>query len=1075
MKRDLIKKIICCTAITTSMVTVLPANVYAATWLNDNMGNYYFYENNSYAVGWRNIDGTVYYFDASGVMQKGWIQYGDSWYYLDNNGALKTGWINYNGELYYSDSAGIMQTGVLKINGQTYCFGNNGAMKKGGIIINGQFYTIGSNGAIVSNTVPVPDKIFDSANNCIQQINSIDTSKIIDPNGSKYNNPIEDESEIGDYEEPKEKFTVTFRDENGEELKTKKVQDGNTVKMYEPDDESDDDRDFVEWNTKRDGSGKSYDDDDKVKVTKDLTLYAVWEEKEEEIEVTGITISGENEVGIGGEIQLTADVKPSDATNTKVKWSIESSTDADAGKATIDSNGVLRGVALGNITVKAEASGKSDVSATKTVKVVEAKNNVTGITIATKDDSTIISTDGGKLEFVATVTPDNADNKNVRWVIEEGSQYANIDENTGVLTAYSNTPAGKFVKVKAVAKDGSGIESSTIDISITNQSIKASRVDLYGKGNVSSMSPEDTLIMVADVYPSGFDASGAEVVWSAEYTDSTTGASIHAVSASEVDGEDKKNLKYAELKAGESGNIKVTVKITKDGIERTNSTVIKVIKVASGINVTARYEGGNTIDINTIDANTDAFTIDMEHGENGNKNVLLKASLSPSDTDTKSVEWDIVTKDGKHDEDGEKYAELDTSSGNNLALLKPKNDVGNIQEKTIIVRVKSNDKSNVHKDINVTIKNPKVSAESIELKNNGAVINDGNGNVINTGDVINNGTVFNIVKGQSIAVTAKISPQESTTKNVKWDHNLPDSYSNYISIATTSGQITITPKANKELPEECISIVVTARADKADLQRFIVNVYNNPENIRFYYYKSNDSSISTDKKLIVGQTIKMEASVTPTKLNGENIKWTTDEHFKKVDSAPIIRGNKSKIEVIADQPGQGKCVATYTIMDKDGEPVFDPTQVSVSSKTVETGTFTILPKINTITVSDGTWNNEVKQLAENVDIAIPLPVPTIETGYPAYNDWNQYKDFFTWKPKVTGTNAVTANLDIANSRVILRRTGTISADEAADAEVTLTLVPNDSSSPLNSAQITGGAIKIENTPTQATTPTQVTS
>lgn len=1049
MKRDLIKKIICCTAITTSLVTLIPMNIYAATWINDNFGNYYFYESNNYAVGWRNIDGIIYYFDASGVMQKGWIQYGDSWYYLDNNGALKTGWIDYNGERYYSDSAGIMQTGILQIDGKTYCFGNNGAMKKGSIIVNGQFYTIGSNGAIVSDTVPVPNKIFDSSNNCIQQINSKDESKITSPGGSKYDNPIEDQSLIGDYEEPKEKFTVTFRDENGEELKTKKVEDGDKVKMYEPDDESDDDRNFVEWNTKRDGSGKSYDDDDKVKVTKDLTLYAIWEQKEEKTEVTGITISGESEVGIGGEIQLSADVKPSDATNTKVRWSIESSTAADAGKATIDSNGVLKGVALGNVTVKAEASDGSKASATKTVKVVAAKNNVTGITIATKDGSNAINTDGGKLEFVATVTPDNADNKNVRWVIDEGSQYANIDADTGVLTAYSNTPAGKFVKVKAVAKDGSGIESSnTIDVTITNQSIKASRVDLYGQGNKSSVSPNDSLVMIADVYPSGFDASDAEVVWNAEYTDSsiTTGVSITEISADDAGAEDKKNLRYAKLSVSQSGNIKVTVKITKDGIERTNSTIIKVIKEASDINVTARYEGGNTIDI--VD---DKFTIDMEHGENGHKNVLLKAALSPSDTDTKNVTWTIPNEDDK------KYAELDTSTGNNLALLKPKNDVGNIQEKTITVRVKANDKSNVYKDISITIKNPKVSAERITLKNNG--------------NAIDNGTIFNIVKGQSITVNADINPTESTTKNVTWSNNLSNSYSNYISIATTSNQITITPKANRELPEECISIVVTAKADKAEPQQFIVNVYNNPENIRFNYYKSNDSSISTGQKLIVGQTIKMQASMTPTSLSGSNITWNTDittsggaaSNFKKTDSDPVVNRNTSTIELTADQPGQGKCAATYTIRGKDGEPVFDPAEVSVSTKTVETGVFTILPKINTITVSDSTWNNEVKQLAENVDIAIPLPTPTIETGYPAYDDWNQYRDLFKWNVHVDGTNAVTARVDTANSRVILRRTGAISAQEAPNAKVTLTLTPNDSNSPLNLAQITGGTIKIENT------------
>ena len=129
-----------------------------------------------------------------------------------------------------------MQTGILLIDGQTYYFGNNGVMKKGNVIINGQFYTIGVNGAIVSNAVPVPDKVFDRNNNCIKQINSVDSTTIMTPDGSKYDNPIVDQSEDGDYEEPARKFTVTFRDENGQELKTKNITDGDTVKMYEPDD-----------------------------------------------------------------------------------------------------------------------------------------------------------------------------------------------------------------------------------------------------------------------------------------------------------------------------------------------------------------------------------------------------------------------------------------------------------------------------------------------------------------------------------------------------------------------------------------------------------------------------------------------------------------------------------------------------------------------------------------------------------------------------------------------------------------------------------------------------------------------
>ena len=96
----------------------------------------------------------------------------------------------------------------------------------------------------------------------------------------------------------------------------------------------------------------------------------------------------------------------------------------------------------------------------------------------------------------------------------------------------------------------------------------------------------------------------------------------------------------------------------------------------------------------------------MEHGDKGDKNVILKASISPSSSDTKKVNWSISDED-KH------YAELDTSIGNNAVILKPKNDVGNITEKIITVIAEADDNSKVQKKIHVTIKNPKISAQSI--------------------------------------------------------------------------------------------------------------------------------------------------------------------------------------------------------------------------------------------------------------------------------------------------------------------------------------------------------------------------
>ena len=165
------------------------------------------------------------------------------------------------------------------------------------------------------------------------------------------------------------------------------------------------------------------------------------------------------------------------------------------------------------------------------------------------------------------------------------------------------------------------------------------------------------------------------------------------------------------------------------------------------------------------------------------------------------------------------------------------------------------------------------------------------------------------------------------------------------------------------------------------------------------------------------------------------------------------------VYVSATSVGQASCTATYTIMDKEGEPVFDEAQFPSSSKTLETATFTILPKIQLISLTNGDWNGSTKSLVENINTDVTLPLPTIQTGNTSYNDWNQYKDFFTWKVEVSGTNSVTATLDSASSKVTLRRKGDISE---TDAKVKISLVCSDINNPLNVTTVAEGYINLEN-------------
>ena len=80
--------------------------------------------------------------------------------------------------------------------------------------------------------------------------------------------------------------------------------------------------------------------------------------------VSSVSISGSSSVNVGKTITLKATVKPSDAADRTVTWSVKNGT----GSATIDKNGKLKGVKAGTVTVTAKTKNGKSASKTITVK-----------------------------------------------------------------------------------------------------------------------------------------------------------------------------------------------------------------------------------------------------------------------------------------------------------------------------------------------------------------------------------------------------------------------------------------------------------------------------------------------------------------------------------------------------------------------------------------------------------------------------------------------------------------------------------------------------------------------------------
>ncbi|MCE5222198.1 MAG: InlB B-repeat-containing protein [Clostridium sp.] len=335
MKNKFLKKIIAVAVVGTSISTFVSSNAFATdsvdfyTWQNMNNG-----QNSGY---WKLNNGKWYYYNYSGTMQTGWIYDKSQWYYID--------------------SMGVMQTGIVQINGKVYLFSESGEMQTGHAVVNGNYYTFDESGAAVGENIPAPTKAYDVSG--IATI-AYTPSQIITDEDSSPSSPNTEARDPNNLIE----YNVKFKDDDGEEFSTKTIEKNDKITLYTPRKSG---YKFIEWTTKENGDGNSYDAGDTVTIKGNLTLYAQWEESStsdktstdnvlvEDIAITSNT--GLNAITTkAGTLQMSAKVLPIDATNSAVTWSV-----SDSAIATISSSGLLTATANGTVLVVATAKDTSKV------------------------------------------------------------------------------------------------------------------------------------------------------------------------------------------------------------------------------------------------------------------------------------------------------------------------------------------------------------------------------------------------------------------------------------------------------------------------------------------------------------------------------------------------------------------------------------------------------------------------------------------------------------------------------------------------------------------------------------------
>ncbi|MBW4258520.1 DUF3494 domain-containing protein [Methanobacterium sp. YSL] len=326
--------------------------------------------------------------------------------------------------------------------------------------------------------------------------------------------------------------------------------------------------------------------------------------KAEVVRVESVSISAAGSATtittIGGTLQFSAVVLPTDANDKAVTWSVQNGT----GSGTITQNGLLTAVSDGTVTVKAIAKDNSAMFATKVITISNQSVVANSISVSSEAEKAFIDVYHGTLQMNALVLPENTVNKAVIWTVENGTGSASIS-TSGLLTAISDG----IVTVKATSVNQTTV-FGTKSITLSNQDASVTSVVISTVDNVAIINTfQGTLQLSVTVLPA--IAVNKNVTWSV--VNGTGSATISSTGL---------------LTAVSNGVVTVhAVSISNSSVSDTMTiTISKQEVLVTAIQLTS---AGNVLIIDTF-GGTLQFT----------SNVL------PANASDKSVTWSVIPGSG---------------------------------------------------------------------------------------------------------------------------------------------------------------------------------------------------------------------------------------------------------------------------------------------------------------------------------------------------------------------------------------------------------------------------------------------
>ena len=295
------------------------------------------------------------------------------------------------------------------------------------------------------------------------------------------------------------------------------------------------------------------------------------------VTVTSVSLNTSTEMlPIGGTFQLIATIAPTDATNKNVTW-----TSSNSSIASVNSSGLvtMQSVGTATITVSTEDGGNT---ATCTFTSQPQTINVDNVTLNSNSETLMV---GGTFQLIPTVTPTDANNKNVTWS-SSNATVASVN-TSGLVTA--NATGTATITVTTV----DGGKTATCTITVQPSTVVPTGVTL--NSNAETLIEGSTFQLTETVAPA--NATNKNVTWS------SSNASVASVSLSGL------------VTANAVGTATITVTTISGGHSATCTITVQPI-VPTGV---------------TLNSNAETLT-------EGNT-FQLTATVAPSNATNKNVTW----------------------------------------------------------------------------------------------------------------------------------------------------------------------------------------------------------------------------------------------------------------------------------------------------------------------------------------------------------------------------------------------------------------------------------------------------